>query len=165
MYAGAMALELLGVRSRWLASTPSVARTAYAKSLISTSDQTGVEVAKQVLASVRQGYAVVIAVDGAVNVAAPRVPFEGQEITYSSFAARTAHRLEVPSLFCAPRWEGNRIGFVTERLPDPLPGEDADSHAERWREAYFDALRRFLGGPPENLRLGGGLWRHVRKKQ
>jgi hypothetical protein len=28
MYAGPLALELLGVQSRWLASTPSVARTA-----------------------------------------------------------------------------------------------------------------------------------------
>lgn len=162
MFAGPLALELLGVESRWLASTPSVARTAYAKSLISTSDQDDMQVARSFMISLRQGYAVVIAVDGAINLAAPRIAFEGQEMTYSSFAARTAHRLQVPSLFCAPRWEGDRIGFVMERLPDPLPDEDADSHAERWKDAYLTALRNYLGGAPENLRLSGGIWRHIR---
>lgn len=162
MYAGPLALELLGVRSRWLASTPSVARTAYAKSLISTSDQDDMQVARSFMISLRQGFAVVIALDGAINLAAPRIAFEGQEMTYSSFAARTAHRLEVPSVFCAPRWEGGRIGFILEQMPDPLPDEDAESHAERWRDAFLAALRRFLSGPPENLRLSGGLWRHIR---
>ena len=162
MYAGPLALELLGIRSRWLASTPSVARTAYARSLISTSDQDDLQVARAFMQSLKQGYAVVLAVDGAINLAAPRIMFEGQEITYSSFAARTAHRTGVPSFFCAPRWEGERIGFVLERLPDAEPGEKADDHAERWRVAYLDALRRYLGGAPENLRLSGGLWRHIR---
>ena len=139
-----------------------MAKTAYARSLISTSDQDDMQVAKAFMASVREGYAVVVAVDGAINLGAPRIQFEGQEITYSSFAARSAHRLGVPSVFCAPRWEGDRIGFVIERLPEPLEDEDADSHADRWRDAYLDSLRRFLGGAPENLRLSGGIWRHIR---
>jgi tetratricopeptide (TPR) repeat protein len=162
MYAGPLALELLGVRSRWLASTPSVARTAYARSLISTSDQDDMQVAKSFMQSVREGYAVVIAVDGAINLGSPRIPFEGQEITYSSFAARTAHRLGVPSLFCAPYWDGERIGFVLERLPDASPEEEADDFADRWRDAFLSSLRTFLGGAPENLRLSGGIWRHIR---
>lgn len=162
MYAGPLALELLGIRSRWLASTPSAARTAYAASLISTSDQDDRQVARAFTTSLKQGYAVVIAVDGAINLAAPRIPFEGQEMTYSSFAARTAHRIRVPSLFCAPKWEGDRIAFILERLPDPLPDESADDHAERWKAAYLSALRSYLGGAPENLRLSGGLWRHIR---
>jgi tetratricopeptide (TPR) repeat protein len=162
MYAGPLALELLGVNARWLATTPSVARTAYASSLISTSDQDDMQVARAFMLSLRKGYSVVAAVDGAINLAAPKILFEGQEMTYSSFAARTAHRLGVPSAFCAPRWEGNRIGFIIERLPDALPEEDADSHAERWRDAFLASLRRYLGGEPENLRLSGGLWRHIR---
>jgi tetratricopeptide (TPR) repeat protein len=161
MYAGPLALELLGVKSRWLASTPSVAKTAYAGSLISTSDQDDMQVARSFMQSLKQGYAVVIAVDGAINLAAPRISFEGQEMTYSSFAARTAHRMGVPSLFCAPKWEGDRIGFVLERLPDPHPEEGADAYAERWKDAYLSALRDYLGGSPENLRLSGGLWRHI----
>ena len=162
MYAGPLALELLGVKSRWLASTPSVAKTSYAGSLISTSDQDDMEVARAFRQSLQHGYAVVIAVDGAINLAAPRIPFEGQEMTYSSFAARTAHRMGVPSFFCAPKWEGDRIGFVLERLPDPESGESAEDHAERWKTGYLEALRAFLAGPPENLRLSGGLWRHIR---
>lgn len=162
MYAGPLALELMGIRSRWLASTPSVAKTAYAKSLISTSDQDDLQVARSFMISIRQGYSVVIGVDGAINLAAPRIVFEGQEMTYSSFAARTAQRLEVPSVFCAPRWEGGRIGFVIEQMPDAELNEDPDVFAERWREAFLTSLRDFLGGAPENLRLSGGLWRHVR---
>ena len=161
-YAGPLALELLGLRSRWLASTPSVARTIYSRSLISTSEQDDMEVGKAFMKSLRQGFSVVIAVDGAINLAAPRIPFEGQEMTYSSFAARTAHRLGVPSVFAAPRWEGERIGFVIQRLPDAEPGEEANEHAERWKDAYLAALRAYLGGAPENLRLSGGLWRHIR---
>jgi lauroyl/myristoyl acyltransferase len=162
MYAGPLALELMGLKSRWLASTPSVARTAYANSLISTSDQDDMQVARAFMLSLRKGYSVVVAVDGAINLAAPRIPFEGQEMTYSSFAARTAHRVGVPSAFCAPRWEDGRIGFVIEAMPDPLPDEDADSYADRWRAAFLGSLRRYLGGAPENLRLSGGLWRHIR---
>ena len=162
MYAGPLALELLGVRSKWLASTPSVARTAYAGSLISTSEQDDMHVGKAFMQALRQRFSVVIAVDGAINLAAPRISFEGQEITYSSFAARTAHRLGVPSVFAAPRWEGDRIGFVIQRMPDPLPDESADAHAERWKDAFLAALRDYLGGNPENLRLSGGLWRHIR---
>lgn len=161
MYAGPLALELLGLKSRWLASTPSVARTAYASSLISTSDQDDMQVARSFMLSLRKGFSVVIAVDGAINLAAPRIRFEGQEMTYSSFAARTAHRLGVPSVFCAPRWEGSRIGFVIEPMPDALPDEDPDLFADRWRDAFLDSLKRYLSGEPENLRLSGGLWRHI----
>ncbi len=162
MYAGPLALELLGVRSKWLASTPSVARTAYARSLISTSDQGGSEVARKVLGSLHGGNAVVIAVDGAINLAAPRVPFEGQEVTYSAFASRMAHRLGIPSMFAAPYWRDGKIHFALDRMPDAVPGESADQHAVRWREAFLGSLRQFLGGAPENLRLSGGLWRHIR---
>lgn len=162
MYAGPLALELLGISARWLASTPSVAKTSYARSLISTSDQDDLQVARAFMQSLKQGQAVVLAVDGAINLAAPRISFEGQEITYSSFAARTAFRTGVPSFFCAPRWEGERIGFVLEPMPAAIPGEKADEHADRWRDAYLAALRTYLGGAPENLRLSGGVWRHIR---
>jgi lauroyl/myristoyl acyltransferase len=120
------------------------------------------DVAKSFMQSLRQGYSVVIAVDGAINLGAPRIPFEGQEITYSSFAARTAHRLGVPSVFVAPYWVGDRIGFIFDRLPDPAEDESDEDYAERWRVAYLESLRAFLGGDPRNLRLSGGIWRHIR---
>lgn len=163
MYFGPLALELLGVRSRWLASTPSVARTAYADSLISTSDQTQAQVARGFMEALKQDYTVVVVVDGAINLAAPRIQFEGQEITYSDFAARTAHRIGSASAFVAPTWNDDyRLGFVLEHLPFPEADESADDYAARWRSAYLGHLRTFLSGKPENLRLSGGIWRHIR---
>lgn len=162
MYAGPLALELLGVPTRWVASTPSVARTAYAKSLISTSDQEDMQIAQAFMRSLRNKFAVVIGVDGAINLAAPRIEFEGQEITYSSFAARTAHRMGVPSIFAAPLWRDGRIGFMLREMPAPNVTRNPDDYADLWRESFLATLREFLGGTPESLRLSGGIWRHVR---
>lgn len=163
MYFGPLALELIGERSRWLASTPSVARTSYAETLISTSDQTDAQVARAFMQSLKDDNIVVVVADGAINLAAPRIPFEGQEITYSSFSARTAYRMGVPSAFVAPVWrEGYHLGFMLEHLPMPGDGETVDEFDARWQEAYLANLRRFLALPPENLRLSGGIWRHIR---
>ncbi|QSN64798.1 tetratricopeptide repeat protein [Caballeronia sp. M1242] len=162
MYAGLMVLELLGIPSRWVASMPGVATAHYASALISTADQTEAQVARQCFRALQSGFAVCIAVDGAPNPAAPRVPFAGQEITYSSFAARAAHRLGSPSVFYAPRWRNGKIVQTLEMLPAAEPGEDVERYALRWQEAYLGHLREHLAGAPEDLRLSGGLWRHVR---
>ena len=161
MYAALMALELLGIPSRWLATAPSIAQSSYASALISTADQTEAQVAKACIRALGSGYVVGLAVDGAANPAAPRTTFEGQQVTYSSFASRMAHRLGVPSVFYAPRWENGLVAFTLEMLPAVLPGEDADAYALRWQQAYFERLREHLAGPAENLRLSGGIWRHV----
>ncbi|KND57101.1 TPR domain protein, putative component of TonB system [Candidatus Burkholderia verschuerenii] len=162
MYAGLMVLELLDIPSRWLSSTPGVSTASYASALISTADQSEAQVARESLRALQSGVALCIAVDGALNPAAPRVQFAGQEITYSSFAARAAHRLGAPSVFYAPRWENGRIVNTLERLPDARPGEDVEAFAVRWQQAYLGHLREYLAGAPENLRLSGGIWRHVR---
>ncbi|MCB2052311.1 MAG: tetratricopeptide repeat protein, partial [Novosphingobium sp.] len=161
MFAGPLALELIGVDSRWLASTPGSITTAYGQRLISTSDQTGAEVARQTIHTLKEGKAAVIAVDGAISLSAPRVPFEGQHITLSTFAPRLAYRMGVPSIFVAPKWNKGRIDFVIEPLPDPIEGETADAHAARWQSAFLTKLRAYLSGDPENLRLAGGIWRHL----
>jgi tetratricopeptide (TPR) repeat protein len=162
MYAGLMALELVGIPSRWVATAPSIAQTSYAAALISTADQTETQVAKACLRALGSGYVLCLAVDGAANPAAPRTTFEGQEVTYSGFAAHLAHRLGVPSVFYAPRWENGRVAHTLEMLPAVAPGEDADTYSQRWQRAYFERLREHVAGPPENLRLSGGIWRHVK---
>ena len=163
MYFGPLSLELVGERSRWLASTPSVARTSYAESLISTSDQTDTQVARAFMRALGQDNIVVVVVDGAINLAAPRIPFEGREVTYSQFASRMAWRMGAPSAFVAPVWRpDNRLGFVLEALPMPEPDETANDYANRWQAAYFGHLRQFLAGEPQNLRLSGGIWRLIR---
>lgn len=161
MYAGLMALELLGIPSRWLATAPSIAKSSYSAALISTADQTEAQVAKSCLRALGAGNVLCLAIDGAANPAAPRTTFEGQEVTYSSFASHLAHRLGVPSVFYAPRWENGHMAYTLEMLPAVNPGEDADAYSLRWQKAYFDRLRDHVAGPPENLRLSGGIWRHV----
>ncbi|MGH8818854.1 MAG: Vi polysaccharide transport protein VexE, partial [Achromobacter pestifer] len=161
MYAGLMALELLGIPSRWLATAPRIAQSSYAAALISTADQTEAQVAKACMRALGSGNVLCLAIDGAANPAAPRAIFEGQEVTYSSFASHLAHRLGVPSVFYAPRWENGRVAYTLEMLPAVNPGEDADAYSQRWQKAYFERLREHVAGPPENLRLSGGIWRHV----
>lgn len=161
MYAGLMALELVGIPSRWLASAPSIARSSYAEALISTADQTEAQVAKACMRAINSGFVLCLAIDGAANPAAPRTTFEGQDVTYSGFAAHLAHRMGVPSVFYAPRWENGHVAYTLEMLPAANPGEEADAYAQRWQKAYFERLREHLAGPPENLRLSGGIWRHV----
>ena len=162
MYAGPLALELLGIPSRWLASTPGMAQASYASNLISTSDKTEPQIAKASLRALQSGRAVCLAVDGAASLSAPRIPFEGQDITYASFAARAAYRTGAPSVFCMPRWVDGRIGFTFERLPSVEPDEEAGAYAMRWRRAFLRLLREGLRDQPENLRLSGGFWRHIR---
>ncbi|WP_454672839.1 tetratricopeptide repeat protein [Achromobacter pestifer] len=161
MYAGLMALELLGIPSRWLATAPRIAQSSYAAALISTADQTEAQVAKACMRALGSGNVLCLAIDGAANPAAPRAIFEGQEVTYSSFASHLAHRLGVPSVFYAPRWENGHVAYTLEMLPAVNPGEDADAYSQRWQKAYFERLREHVAGPPENLRLSGGIWRHV----
>ncbi|MFC4275362.1 Vi polysaccharide transport protein VexE [Achromobacter aloeverae] len=162
MYAGLMALELVGIPSRWLATAPRIAQSSYAEALISTADQTEAQVAKACMRAIGAGYVLCLAVDGAANPAAPRTMFEGQEVTYSSFASHLAHRLGVPSVFYAPRWEDGHVTYTLAMLPAATPGEDANAYAQRWQQAYFERLREHLAGPPENLRMSGGIWRHVK---
>jgi tetratricopeptide (TPR) repeat protein len=162
MYAGLMALELAGIPSRWLASAPNIAKTSYSEALISTADQTEAQVAKACIRAIGSGYVLCLAIDGASDPAAPRTIFEGQEVTYSSVASRMAHRLRVPSLFYAPRWENGRVAFTLEMLPAAEPDENVEAYVQRWQQAYFQRLREHLAGPPENLRMSGGIWRHVK---
>jgi tetratricopeptide (TPR) repeat protein len=162
MFAGPILLELLNMPSRWVASTPSIADAHYAASVISTSDQTDSQVARACLKALHANYAVAIAVDGSGRIGSPTVRFEGQDIAYSSFAARAAYRAGVQSLFYAPRWRDGRIETVFQPLPFPEPEEDIASFAGRWRDAYLACLRACLADAPENLRLAGGLWSCIR---
>lgn len=162
MFAAPLAAELIDIETVWLASSPSMPGLAYTPSLISTSDQTEAQVVRQALQALESGKAVAVAVDGAMSLAAPRIVFEGQEVTYSSFAARLAHRRRANSVFVAPQWREGRLAFHLAALPSPQAGERIDDFAARWKDAYLAELRQLLAGEPENLRLSGGIWRHIR---
>lgn len=162
MFAAPLAAELIDFELVWLASSPAIAGLPYAPSLISTSDQTEPQVVRQALRALESGKAVGLAVDGAMSLAAPRIVFEGQEVTYSSFAARLAHRRRARSIFVAPQWRDGRLGFHVAPLPSPRAEQNIEDFSARWKAAYLSELRGLLAGAPENLRLSGGLWRHIR---
>jgi Flp pilus assembly protein TadD len=170
LFGGALALELLGVKAKWLASTPSVGDDLYQDMLISTSDQTETQVARATARALADGYAVGMAVDGAPNMNAPRTEFEGREVTFSNFAARIAYKQGLGSCYAAPRWEGGwkdgtggdrQLRMHVHVLPLAQAGEGLEAYVDRWTDAWFDALRTELAGEPENLRLSGGIWRHI----
>lgn len=164
MYAGPLVLELLGLKSKWLASTPALPTVGFYNQLISTSDQTEAQVVRKALQAITEGCAVTIAIDGAMHAAAPRIKFEGQNITYSSFAARLAYRKKTRSVFATPQWRNNWIEIYLRELPFPREGETINDFCERWQVGYFDNLRVVLGMEPENLRLSGGIWRNIHEE-
>ncbi len=159
LYTGPLALNVMGVSHRWLASAPSISEAANASTLISTSDQSESQVTRSVLDALQSGHAVTIALDGASNPAAPRTTFEGAKVTYSSFGASLAYRYGVPCLFTAPYWSQARIEFTVTALPMPESDEAQEAFANRWREAYLACVRDHFQRGPENLRLSGGIWR------
>jgi lauroyl/myristoyl acyltransferase len=152
----------MGKNMKWLASTPGLLAGSYSDSLISTTGMTELEVVRQSLTALQRGHGLVVALDGSVNLAAPTVEFLGQRITYSSLCARLAYKLHLPTAFVAPKWKGQEIDFCMERLPDPQVGESVGDYMQRWQAAYLEQLAHYLRENPENLRLSGGLWRHIR---
>lgn len=161
MYGGPLALSQLPFDHRWLASAPTIPGMPYVDRLISTSDRSETQVGKQVLRSLRDGNIITMALDGAMSPSAPRIMFEGQPVTYSDFAPRTVYKTGAASMFGVPRWREGRIEFDLEDLPAPEPGESIEQFTQRWTGAYAGCLRRHLSGEPENLRLAGGIWRHI----
>lgn len=162
LFAGPLTMQLMEFDSKWLASTPSYAGMAYNDALISTSDQSEAQVVRQTMAALDRGSSIAIAVDGAMTMAAPRVAFHGQEVTYSAFAARIAYQRKARSFFSAPQWVDGLLDMKLVELPRVQAGEALDVFSERWKMAWFDCLDQLLKGEPENLRLSGGIWRHIR---
>lgn len=162
LFAGPLALHHLGLPNRWLSSTPRVTAAAYGKTLISTSDQTEMQVARRVKEALAEGNIVIIAADGAMSPVTPRIQWQGASVTYSDFTALVVYRSGTPSFYTTPYWKADgRIGFAVEKLPLPEPGEAVQQFTARWRDAYFAGILRQVARGPENLRLAGGIWRHV----
>ena len=162
LFSGPILLRMCDMPSRWVASTPALGDAHYASSVISTSDQTDSQVVRECLKSLDRGQAVGIAIDGSGRLGSPTTPFQGQDISYSDFAAKAAYRSKLPSVFYAARWEGDRLDYTLAPLPSVELDESLDRFEARWREAYLAYLLDHLTGPPENLRMAGGLWARIR---
>ncbi|STX81347.1 Vi polysaccharide export protein VexE [Legionella busanensis] len=162
LYAGPLALELLGLPYKWIASTPSLPSLPYNNTLISTSVNTEAEVVRQIIKSLRQRNVITIAVDGAMNPAAPKIEFENQKVTYSDFAARMSFKTKSPSFFAIPYWEKSNFIFELQELPDPFPNENIEDFCKRWTQQFLKLLLNFLIKNPNNARLSGGIWRYIK---
>ena len=162
MYAGPLALHMAGIAMKWLASAPKIASFPHVGSLISTSEHSELEVTREVMTSLRQGNAVIIAIDGAMSPAAPRVGWEGRRVTYSPFAAGLCYRLGVPSFITIPYWQDRRVKFHVEAMPAKQEGQEFPAFAEAYQGAFFREVERQILRGPENLRLSGGIWRGIR---
>lgn len=162
MFAGPLALYQVKARNKWLSSTPRISTANYANTLISTSDQTEMQVVRRIKEALREGNIVTLAVDGAMSPAAPRIEWQGASVTYSNFTATLAFKSAVPTLFVAPYWKENgKISFILDSLPQPTKTELLHEFTVRWQEAYFASIEHYLTQDPRNLRLNGGIWRNV----
>ena len=162
MYAGPLALHMANIPMKWLASAPKIASFPHVGSLISTSEHSELEVTREVMTSLRQGNAVVIAIDGAMSPSAPRVGWEGRQVTYSQFAAGLVYRLGVPSFITIPYWQERRVKFHVEAMPGKQEGQEFPAFAQAYQQAFFEEVERQVLRGPENLRLSGGIWRGIR---
>lgn len=162
LFAIPLALELIGLPHKWLASTPSISSMLNKESLISTSDQTETEVVRRIIKALGQKEIIALAVDGSINPAAPKINFENQQISYSDFAAKMVFRTEAPSFFVNSYWENERFHVALEPLPTPLSKEESNSFCLRWTQNYLLLLRNYLIKKPSNARLSGGIWRFIK---
>ncbi|QEN85059.1 tetratricopeptide repeat protein [Labrys sp. KNU-23] len=161
MFAGPVAIHSLGRPYRWLSSTPRITTTRFVDTLISTADLSEAQVARRVYEALQKGCLIAIAVDGAMSPNAPRIEWEGAPVTYSPFCALLSYKFGVPTVFTSPYWANGKFNFAVKRLPDVKPDESLQQFAERWQRAFFEEVKNVFLQGPENLRLNGGLWRHI----
>src|SRR5690606_39641103 len=76
MYAGLMALELVGIPSRWVATAPRSAQSSYAEALISAADQTEAQVAKACMRALGSCYVLCLSIYCSEIPASMRITFE-----------------------------------------------------------------------------------------
>lgn len=161
IFSGPVMLELLNTPTKWLASTPNLEGLHYNDQLISVANRTEAEVGRTVLSTLRGGGRLTIALDGATNPAAPKVLFEGQQVTWSGFVAAMIYRLKIPSMFAVPVWRNGRIRAFIREMDMPRPGQTSQDYVQTYREQFFGYVKDVLRTGPENLRLSGGIWRYV----
>ena len=161
LYAGAFAITDVGVPHKWVGSTPNLAGRRYGFNLISTSELTERQVGVQILSALRKGEVVTLAVDGAMSPSASTSRLLDKTVTYSDFAAKVSFKYRVPALFAVGLWKGGVVELSLRSMPLPVDEEPEHVFLQRWEAAYFREVESVVRGEPENLRLSGGVWRHI----
>jgi tetratricopeptide (TPR) repeat protein len=158
LFVGPLMLSSFGIEHKWVAFIPRISSVSYVENLISTGDQTGLQVVGAIDKALSDGLAVIIAVDGVSNPSTPSVEFEGKNIPHSDIGARMSFRRNLPSVFVGPFWRERNIDLFLCNLPMAAEDESRGEFISRWNEAYFNAVREYTKLGPENLGTPGGMW-------
>jgi lauroyl/myristoyl acyltransferase len=118
---------------------------------------------RQMVRLLKQGVMLGVVCDGAVDAEDAEFDFLGRTIRLSTFAPRLAHRLRLPSFWCAPMWRDDRITIEIDRMPSPEPGEALSTWTHRWFADFLTRLESQMRGDPKNLDLDEGVWRNLSK--
>ncbi|MFC6589781.1 tetratricopeptide repeat protein [Sulfitobacter pacificus] len=161
LYAGPVALELLGLRSSWIASMPSLPGSIHEERLISTETSKASMVIRSSLQALAQNHHIAVAIDGAAGQAMTKVPFLGHEIEVSDFCARVAFKTGCTTFVPTIVWTGERVEIDLVPLPEPLPAEGVDAFAARWIGGFTCHLEETLSIFPQSIRGAGGFWRNI----
>ncbi len=157
------AMMALGLPFAWVSGASAAGGGPIAERLISTKDLAPRDALAMMQQTLASGGALVSASDSETRGATSN--FYGQEICVSETATYLAWREKAACFFLRGRWtEDRQITFDLEWLASPEAEESAEAFTSRWRSAYLDALHRALVTEPENLKLRGGFWHHVKAR-
>ncbi len=164
LYGGPLAMLSVGLRFGFVASMPSIDLPGVSKHLIPLSGRERLAVARTVIARVRDGETVAIAIDGAGAPGYRTCEIFGRPVPVSDICARLSARLCVPAVF--PRILPGPDGTIWVDLA-PLPtiqsGETEDRFVEGWLDAWSSEVEAFLTEHPQGMRGSGGFWRFIHK--
>lgn len=162
LFAGPVALAHSDFDYRWVASTPLVSTVPGSNKLLSTYSYNRLQMARECYRAVRKGAIVSLAVDGAISVASRSVPFAGDFLLLSDYVPRAVYQSGVESFFPMSVWREGKVEIELIRLPKPSATDTVDMFADRWLEAFVEALEKMCVRFPDNFRMSGGFWSHVR---
>lgn len=164
LYGGPLAMLSVGLRFGFVASMPPIDLPGVSKHLISLAGRERLAVARTVIARVRDGETVAIAIDGAGAPGYRTCEIFGHTIPVSDICARLSARLRVPTVF--PRILPGPDGTIWVDLA-PLPtiqsGEAEDRFVEGWLNAWSSEVEAFLTEHPRGMRGTGGFWSVIPK--
>lgn len=161
MFSGPAFLAARDLKFKWIASTPPIASIPGAENLLSTLASNRLGLARSVLAAIRSGEIVSLAVDGAAPSNSRVVDFADNSILLTDFVPRIVHQTNAQSFFPKIFWQGDRIHAELVELIPPDPDDTIESFMDVWFEDYIECLAEFFIDAPDNLRLSGGFWTKI----
>lgn len=159
LHAAPLAFLAAGVRFGFTTPHDAVDLPVFSDQLIPVAGRGRSTVIRDIIARVRAGEAVGIAIDEPASTGARSVRIFDAEIPVSDACARLCKRLDVPSVF--PRLlpgEGGVINVDLRLLPTPAPGQTDEAFVDIWLAAWAAEVEELLKECPWAMRGIGGFW-------